>query len=155
MSATGAGSTWRHCGAAQSRSPTAAAADPAAPAYAGWRRATRACGGQCLPRAAKVAYAPTAEEGWEHAHRLWPNAGLPGEMSQILPTPEHFEQASELVTPEMTKQSVTAGNDPEQHLRQVQEYADAGFDELYVANMGPHHQQMIEFYGREVLPQLS
>ena len=33
--------------------------------------------------------------------------------------------------------------------------ADAGYDELYVANMGPHHQQMIEFYGREVLPQLA
>ena len=25
----------------------------------------------------------------------------------------------------------------------------------YIANMGPHHQQMIEFYGREVLPHLS
>ena len=30
-----------------------------------------------------------------------------------------------------------------------------GFDELYVANMGPHHQQMIEFYGREVISQVS
>jgi hypothetical protein len=50
---------------------------------------------------------------------------------------------------------VVAGNDPEAHLAQVKEYADAGYDELYVANMGPHHQQMIEFYGREVLPRLA
>ena len=49
---------------------------------------------QARQAGAKVAYAPTAEEGWEHAHRLWPNAGLPGEMAQVLPTPEHFEQAS-------------------------------------------------------------
>ena len=73
----------------------------------------------------------------------------------MLPSPKHFEQASELVTEESTRESVVAGNDPEAHLAQVREYADAGYDELYVANMGPHHQQMIEFYGREVLPRLG
>ncbi len=104
---------------------------------------------------AKVAYAPTAEEGWGHAYRLWPNAGLPGEMAQILPTPEHFQQATQLVTEEMTKESVVAGNDPDQHLEQIQQYADAGFDELYVANMGPHYQEMIAFYEDLVLPQVG
>lgn len=103
---------------------------------------------------AKVAFAPTQEEGWEHAHRLWPNAGLPGELAQVLPTPEHFEQATELVTMESTRDSVTAGDDPEDHLAQIQKYADAGYDELYIANMGPHHQDMIEFYGKHVLPSL-
>jgi G6PDH family F420-dependent oxidoreductase len=112
-------------------------------------------GGKPAQAGAKVAFAPTPEEGWEHAHRLWPNAGLPGEMAQILPTPEHFEQATELVTMESTRDSVVAGNDPEQHLEQIQQYADAGYDELYVANMGPHHQDMIAFYAEKVLPQLS
>ncbi len=103
---------------------------------------------------AKVAFAPTREEGWEHAHRLWPNAGLPGELAQILPTPEHFEQATELVTMASTQESVVAGNDPQEHLDQIQEYADAGYDELYIANMGPHFREMIEFYGEHVLPRL-
>ena len=58
-------------------------------------------GGKPAQGGGKVAYAQTEEEGWEHAHRLWPNAGLPGELPQILPTPEHFEQATELVTEEM------------------------------------------------------
>lgn len=31
---------------------------------------------------------------------------------------------------------------------------DAGFDEVYVANMGPHFREMIEAYGRDVLPTL-
>jgi len=111
-----------------------------------------ASGDKTAQAGAKVAFAPTREEGWEHAHRLWPNAGLPGELAQVLPTPEHFEQASELVTMESTQDSVVAGNDPAEHLRQVREYADAGYDELYLANMGPHALQMIEFYGREILP---
>ncbi|HEY9290133.1 MAG TPA: TIGR03557 family F420-dependent LLM class oxidoreductase [Microlunatus sp.] len=101
---------------------------------------------------AKVAFASTREEGWSHAQRLWPNAGLPGEMAQILPTPEHFEQATELVTLESTRGSVVAGNDPEEHLAQLKEYEAAGYDELFVANMGPHFLEMIDFYGRDVLP---
>jgi G6PDH family F420-dependent oxidoreductase len=112
-------------------------------------------GGKPAQAGAKVAFAPTQEEGWEHAHRLWPNAGLPGEMAQILPTPEHFEQATELVTMDSTRESVVAGTDLDQHLEQVRTYADAGYDELYVANMGPHHQDMIEFYGEHVLPEFA
>ena len=112
----------------------------------------QASGGRPAQAGAKVAFAPTQEEGWEHAHRLWPNAGLPGEMAQILPTPEHFEQATELVTLEATRESVVAGDDPADHLALVREYAEAGYDELYVANMGPHTLDMIEFYGKHVLP---
>ena len=118
-------------------------------------RFKEATGGKPAQAGAKVAYADTVDEGVGHAHRLWANAGLPGELAQVLPSPRHFEQASELVTEESTRESVVAGNDPETHLAQIKEYADAGYDELYVANMGPHHQQMIEFYGREVLPHLS
>lgn len=103
----------------------------------------------------KVAYALTKEEGWKHAHRLWPNAGLPGELAQILPTPEHFEQATELVTMDSTRDSVVAGDDPEDHLDQIRKYADAGYDELYIANMGPHYLEMIDFYGNHVLPKVS
>ena len=115
----------------------------------------RASGGKPAQAGSKVAFAPTQEEGWEHAHRLWPNAGLPGELAQVLPTPEHFEQATELVTMESTRESVVAGNDAEEHLRQIQQYAAAGYDELYLANMGPHALDMIEFYGEQVLPTLG
>jgi G6PDH family F420-dependent oxidoreductase len=117
-------------------------------------RFKEATGGKPAQAGAKVAYADTVDEGVAHAHRLWANSGLPGELSQVLPSPRHFEQASELVTEEATRSSVVAGSDPEAHLEQARQYEKAGYDELYVANMGPHHQEMIEFYGREVLPQL-
>ncbi len=103
----------------------------------------------------KVAYADTPEEGVDHAHRIWANAGLPGELAQVLPTPEHFEQASTLVTREQTASSVVAGRDADEHVAAFAPFRDAGFDEVYVANMGPHYREMIEFYGREVLPALS
>jgi len=111
-------------------------------------------GGKPAQAGVKVAFAPTEEEGVHHAHRLWANSGLPGEMAQILPSPRHFEQASELVTKEMVGESMAAGPDPKAHLEAVKEYADAGFEEVYVGNIGPYTSDMMEMFGREVLPHL-
>jgi G6PDH family F420-dependent oxidoreductase len=102
----------------------------------------------------KVSYAPTEEEGIEQAHRIWRNSRLPGELAQVLPSPRHFEQASELVTKESTAQSVAAGAKADTHVDAFRPYVDAGFDEIYVANMGPHSVDMINLYRTEVLPEL-
>jgi hypothetical protein len=72
----------------------------------------------------------------------------------VLPSPQHFEQASELVTPDMTRSSVVCGNDSIDHIEAYIPYLEAGFDEIYVANMGPHYAEMMSFYGTEVLPAL-
>ena len=103
----------------------------------------------------KVAWADSRDEGVDHAHRLWSNSGLPGELSQILPTVKHFEQAMEMVPREATSESVVAGPDIDEHVSQLREYADAGYDEIYVANMGPNYLAMIEAYGRDVLPGIT
>jgi G6PDH family F420-dependent oxidoreductase len=100
----------------------------------------------------KVAWADDPDEGIDHAHRLWATSGLPGELGQVLPSVRHFEQATELVTRESTAERVTAGPDPERHLEKLRTFVDVGYDEVYVANMGPHYLAMIEGWGREVLP---
>ena len=102
----------------------------------------------------KVSYAPTEEEGIEQAHRIWANSGLPGELAQVLPSPRHFEQASELVTKEQTAKSVTCGSKADAHVEAFKPYVDAGFDEIYVANLGPHSVDMMKLYRDEVLPEL-
>jgi G6PDH family F420-dependent oxidoreductase len=111
-------------------------------------------GGKPAQGGVKVAWADTEDEGVDHAHRLWRNSGLPGELAQVLPSPQHFEQASELVTRESTAESIVAGDDVDQHVQQLRAYVDAGYDDVYVANMGPHYLDMIRAYGRDVLPQL-
>ena len=111
-------------------------------------------GGKPAQGGVKVAWAPTEDEGVGHAHRLWSNAGLPGELAQVLPSPKHFEQASQLVTRDSTANSVVAGPEVGAHVEQLRSYVEAGYDEVYVANMGPHYLDMIERYGREVLPAL-
>lgn len=102
----------------------------------------------------KVSYAPTVEEGVEQAHRIWATSRVPGELSQVLTSPRHFEQASKLVTPEQTAKAVTCGPKAADHVAAFRPYVEAGFDEIYVANMGPHSVDMMKLYGSEVLPEL-
>jgi G6PDH family F420-dependent oxidoreductase len=116
-------------------------------------RGFRAAGGADKPTQGgfKGCYAPTEDEAVATAHRLWATSGVPGELSQVLPSPKHFEQAAQLVTPEQTRQAVVCGPDPAGHAAQLKAYEDAGFDEVYVANIGPHYADLIELYRREFL----
>lgn len=102
----------------------------------------------------KVAWGPTRDEAIDAAYELWPNSGVPGELSQVLPSPQHFEQASELVTREAFAEKGAFGPDVAEHVEAYAPFVDAGFDEVYVANMGPHYADMIRMYGDEVLPKL-
>ena len=47
-----------------------------------------------------LCWAEDRDDAVKTAHRIWPNTGVPGQLSQDLPTPAHFEQASSVVTEE-------------------------------------------------------
>jgi G6PDH family F420-dependent oxidoreductase len=102
----------------------------------------------------KVCWGADEAAAVKTVHRLWPNEALPGELAQILPTPEHFVQASALVTEEMVAEQVVCGPDIERHVAKIREYADAGFDELYVNQIGPDQDAFFEAYRTEVLPRV-
>ncbi|MGI8651596.1 MAG: TIGR03557 family F420-dependent LLM class oxidoreductase [Geodermatophilaceae bacterium] len=119
-------------------------------------QAFRDAGGAGKPMLAgtKVCWATSAEDGAATVHRLWANAGLPGEMAQVLPTVEHFEQASSLVTEDMVGSSTPCGPDPEVHAKSLQQYIDAGYDEIYVNQIGPQQEEFFRFWTQELAPRL-
>jgi luciferase-like monooxygenase len=100
----------------------------------------------------KVCYGDDEAERRRTAHRIWPNENLPGELAQVLPEPAHFEQASELVTEQMIGEAVPCGPDLERHVAALQQFADAGVDELYVQQIGGNTEAFFAAYEREVLP---
>jgi G6PDH family F420-dependent oxidoreductase len=103
----------------------------------------------------KVCYGPDEAEARRTVHRIWPNEALPGELAQVLPAPEHFEQATELVTEEMVAGATPCGPDIERHLTAIGEFADAGVDELYVQQVGGGHDEFFAAYEKHVLPRFS
>jgi G6PDH family F420-dependent oxidoreductase len=124
---------------------------PAADALAGYREQ----GGKGPALAgAKCTYGADRDECVRTAHRLWPNVGLPGELAQVLPSVRHFEQASELVTPDMLADSMPCGPDVGEHVGKLAAYVDAGYDELFISQVGPDYDEFFRAYGDEVLPEL-
>lgn len=110
-------------------------------------------GGKPAHGAFKVCYGDDEAECVRTAHRLWPNEALPGELPQVLPTPRHFEQATQLVTEEMISESLPCGPDPEPHREMLRQFADAGYDEVYVQQIGPNQKAFFDFYEKEILPE--
>jgi G6PDH family F420-dependent oxidoreductase len=116
----------------------------------------RASGGAGKPTQGgiKVCHAADAASARKTVHRLWPTQAVQGEAAQLLPLPRHFEQLAEMVTEEAATASTPCGPDPEIHLRAIQEYVDAGFDEVYISQIGSEQDAFFEFYAREILPAL-
>jgi coenzyme F420-dependent glucose-6-phosphate dehydrogenase len=89
------------------------------------------------------------------ALEMWPTAGIPGESGQELPNPKHFEQLAELVTEEIIGKQVVCGPDIDRHVEAIQAYLDAGFDHVYIHQIGPDQAGFIDAYARDVLPRFS
>ena len=102
----------------------------------------------------KICYGPDEEKAAELAHRLWRSSGVPGELSQELAVPAHFEQASELVTVEKLAEKIPSGPDPERHAATIRKYLEAGFDEVYVSQIGDVDESFFRFFRDEIEPRL-
>lgn len=85
----------------------------------------------------------------------WANQGLPGQLAQELALPSHYEQAISLVTPEMMAEQYPLGPDPERWVAAIEEYLDAGFDEVYVNQMGQDQAGFFAFWEEELRPRLD
>jgi G6PDH family F420-dependent oxidoreductase len=101
----------------------------------------------------KVCFMADKAEALATAHRLWPNEALPGELAQILPTPAHFEQAAELVRPELLQ--TPGGPDLEEHAASLADYEAAGVDELFVQQIGPDQDAFFDTWAPEMLKRFS
>jgi hypothetical protein len=113
-------------------------------------------GGADAPKVGQVhaCWASSEQEGRKTALEWWPNSGVPGQLFIELPLPEHFEQAAELIDEDTIAEGVVCGPDPQPHVEAIQEFIDAGYDHVYVHQVGPQQDEAIDFYEREVLPAL-
>jgi hypothetical protein len=84
------------------------------------------------------------------ALEVWPNAGVPGQLSQDLPTYTHFEQAAQLVTRDTIAEQVPCGDDPQAIVDSVTEYADAGFTMLHIHQIGPDQRGFLDWWREEL-----
>jgi G6PDH family F420-dependent oxidoreductase len=119
-------------------------------------RTYRGAGGRgAVQGGMKVCWAESEQVGLETAHRLWKNELLGGQLAQILPRPQDFEAASSLVPVEAMGDQFACGPDPKKHLAVLRKYIDAGFDEVYVQQIGGNHEKFFRTWADEVLPAIG
>jgi G6PDH family F420-dependent oxidoreductase len=106
------------------------------------------------PRMAQVTvcYDTDVEAAKKTAHRIWPNAALKGAFKMELPLPAYFEEAAANVTPEDVAKVITCGADPDAHLAAIDKYIEAGYDMVYIHQVGHDQQSFFNFYRDEILP---
>jgi G6PDH family F420-dependent oxidoreductase len=103
----------------------------------------------------KVCWSADQAQARRHVHRLWSNSALPGEAAQVLPSPAHFEQLSELVTEDLAVEGKAVGNRVEDFVAAVRPYVEAGYDEVYLSQIGPEQEGFFDFWERELRPALD
>ena len=113
-------------------------------------------GGRRKPRygQATVCYAGGEDEARRIAHEWWPTSGLKGSLSWEIKTPALFEQAVKTVREEDVAESIVCGPDRDRHIEKIRAFVDAGYDHVYVHQVGPDQVGFFRFYEEEVLPAL-
>ena len=113
-------------------------------------------GGMNKPRYGQVTmcWASTKEEGLRKAKEIWPNALVAGDASTELPLPRHFEQITDDLSADMMEKSgsITCGPSPETHIAAIQQFIDAGFDHIYLHQIGDEQLEFIDYVRTEIMP---
>jgi G6PDH family F420-dependent oxidoreductase len=114
-------------------------------------------GGAEKPRYGQVTvcWAEDEQEARRTAHEWWPNAALRGPLGQELPLPSHFEEAVAMVDEADVAETIVCGPDPERHLEAIGRYAEAGYDHVYVHQVGPDQEGFFGFYESEIIPNVA
>ena len=99
----------------------------------------------------KVCWGPDVTTARKTMHRLWRTDEIPGEAAQLLPLPRHFTQVADLIPEEQI--TAPCGPDPDAHISGIRAYTRAGFDEVYIGQVGGE-EGFFEFYAEQVLPRL-
>jgi G6PDH family F420-dependent oxidoreductase len=88
-----------------------------------------------------------------HAQFRWFGGGW--KVNSELPGPRAFADASQFVRPEDVAESIPCGDDVEQFVKAVREYAEAGFTEVALVQVGGEHQRpFFDWAEKELLPAL-
>jgi coenzyme F420-dependent glucose-6-phosphate dehydrogenase len=102
-----------------------------------------------------VCWATSEAAARRTAHEWWPTAALHGEVSQELPNPSQFTDLAKSVTEDQVAEVILCSPDPERHLAKIREYEKAGFDHIYLHQIGPDQAGFLDFAEREILPALK
>lgn len=101
-----------------------------------------------------LSWAPTLEEAERIAFDQWRSNVLGAPLAWDIATVEGFDAASEHITLDSVRQAVRISADLAQHVAWIREYADLGFDDIYLHFVGQDQAAYLDAFGTHVLPKV-
>jgi probable non-F420 flavinoid oxidoreductase len=101
-----------------------------------------------------LSWAPAEQEALRLAHDQWRTNVFSPPLCWDLATVEQFDQAARHVRPEDLRGPVLVSSDLGRHAAWLHEYAELGFDAVYLHHVGREQRAFIEAFGEHVLPRL-
>ncbi|CAL9323232.1 LLM class F420-dependent oxidoreductase [Streptomyces sp. SudanB182_2057] len=114
-------------------------------------------GGSGKPRVGQlpVSYDPDRDTAVKRAHSQFRWFGLGWKVNAELPHPDSFEAATQFVTEDDVASSIPCGDDPDAFVEAVRPYAEAGFGEVALVQIGGDAQrEFLDWSAKTLLPAL-
>ena len=119
--------------------------------------AFRMAGGDGRPAYGQVTvcYGPDEQAAKDEALEWWPNTSVPGELGVELAEPQHFEEVAKLIFADSVAEKVVCGPEMEPILEKIGSFVDAGFDHVFLHQVGPRQEEFLAFAKDELLPAID
>jgi probable non-F420 flavinoid oxidoreductase len=101
-----------------------------------------------------LSWAESEEEARSVAHEQWRSNVFGPPVCWDLETAEHFDVVSEDVSVERVAGVVNVSSDLGWHAKTIREYAELGFEEIYLHHVGREQERFLEVFGERVLPEV-
>jgi G6PDH family F420-dependent oxidoreductase len=113
-------------------------------------------GGKGKPKYGKltVCYSASKNEAKKTAFEIWPNALIEGAAGVELPLPRDFEGLVEGRSADELEDKLVLGNDPDEYVAALTEYAETGYTHAFIHQIGPDQEGFLKFAKSELLPRL-
>ena len=120
-------------------------------------REFRDAGGEGMPVYGQLTlcYGPDEAKAKDEALEWWPNTTVPGEVGLELAEPQHFEEVAQLITAKQVGEKVVCGPDPGAIVEKVGAFEEAGFDHVFLHQVGPRQEEFLAFAKDELLPSID
>ncbi|MFY1671882.1 TIGR03885 family FMN-dependent LLM class oxidoreductase [Plantactinospora sp. WMMB334] len=101
-----------------------------------------------------LSWAPDETEATRIAYEQWRSNVFEPPVCWDLELTDHFDVVSASVPAERVAEVVNVSADLDWHAARLREYADLGFDEIYLHHVGQRQEAFVDTFGAKVLPEL-
>lgn len=101
-----------------------------------------------------LSFAATEEKALSQAHLEWGNAAFPNHVLTEVKTTSDFDEMGRSTRPEELRKYLRVSSDLEQHIAWLADDIRAGYEEIFVHNVGPNQREFVDVFGAKVLPAL-